>query len=872
MKKTKKTYINFIVIVLSIVVTIITVIRIFSNTTENASFSIHGVVDDSIKMVDARCLELEFDAPIAGMTGFSFRFEGDREYFGNAGFLVMAAIENNPEDPQMLYSGEISLEDQTGDGQSYIVMIPFEGDIQQGDHLRILIMGIGISEEDNIAVKTSSQSGLAGAVFEKNDYVQDVILVANFYYQTKKLVIFPVLIQGIIAVLCILLLGEICKRPKPQKVSTMRKAIPNKNRMIKLIPIIIFLIVVFDYTYYAGVKPCIQNIESADKVLIHPGEDASFRELCNGETVFCQSWTTENYFDGLGIYLKEPYNDNGIFTVEVIDGESQEVVASAQKAIYELIKDEGNFLKLQFDSPVKKSVGTEYLISIYYSGVESVEILGDGSEENSPKLIPLYQKNNYLNFLFILFCILVTGFTFIIFWCIQNRVKLEKLLVISIVFLGILFATVITPFAVPDEASHIDTAYRLSNQMLGMENTQMKDAIYKRECDANAYNSATTMLDEENYRWLYDDWFNTGGTQNTRLVFASDNTATTNALFFLPTAVGITVGRILGIGFLPMIALARLANLLLAAWMIYLAVKKIPFGKSILCVIALLPITLQEIASCSYDSPIIAVSMLYVSYCIFAIYSREKLEKVDILVIFITAILLGACKGGAYTPLYLLGMWIPIKRRNIRLPQKKELRIAGIAVVLGVILAAIIGVVYVFIHTIDSHSLRGSYYSLMYLLQHPLETIRIFENTLYQNTYYYVVQGIGIGLGCLQIMVRFITPLGYLLLIMAAVICDEKNPHIVDKVNKRVFLITSVLTSLTVFVAFLLTYVSFGEKSIGGVQGRYFIPVLWLILVSLRCGRIVNKKKQYEKIVLTGYFLGIGTVLQIVINVLNVLQ
>lgn len=872
MRKKEKHEFNYIVIVLIIAVMILTVVRICSNTTKNMAFGISGTADGDVKMADARYLELELDAPIAGMTGFSFWFDGNRDNFENTGFLVTAAIENDPMNPQMLYEGVMPLIEQAYDYQneSYIIIVPFEGDIQQGDRLRIAIMGIDMSEEDNIRIKLSSQSGITGATFEINDFVQDSILAGKFYFQTRGLSIFSVLIQGIVVCLLILLVGEVIKKPKRKRKPVMSHSkISIKKRILSLLPFFLLLVLALDYTYYSGIKTQLQSIKLKDNVEFYPGKaDTAFRELCDEESVFLECNVEENYLSGFEMYLKQPYDDNGVFMIEVSDLESQDLVVKAQRAIYEIQTDEEGLLKFDFDSPVKKSAGKEYLVSVYYTGEEPVELLAaDGSK--NPRLIPLYQKNTFLNLLFIIFSILIIVFTLVIILGEQNKLQLEKLFFLTIIFLGILFEIVITPFAVPDEAAHIDTVYRISNQLLGVEDTGIKDAIYKRECDIYTDSGIKRTIDVESYKWLYDDWFSAAENRNGKLTFAADVTPNANALYFLPAAISITVGRILGIGFLPMIYLARTANLLLVAWMIYQAVKKLPFGKSILCVIALLPITLQQIASCSYDALIIGVSILYVSYCVFAIYSKTKLEKTDILVILITAIMLGACKGGVYTPLYLLGIWILIKRGYIRFPQRREMKIVCIAVAVCIVLASIIGVVCVFKQSLDPYSLRNGYYPLAYLIQHPWETFRIVENTLYEGTYTYFRHLIGDGLGYFQVSLKFIIPIGYVLLLGKAVICSEKYPYTVDVPNKCVFLTAAALSFAAVHLAFLISYTVFGDKVIGGVQGRYFIPLLWLLLISLRSGRIVNKEKKYRKIVTMGYMLGIMSVMQVIIDVLG---
>lgn len=167
---------------------------------------------------------------------------------------------------------------------------------------------------------------------------------------------------------------------------------------------------------------------------------------------------------------------------------------------------------------------------------------------------------------------------------------------------------------------------------------------------------------------------------------------------------------------------------------------------------------------------------------------------------------------------------------------------------------------------IDIYSLRNGYYPLAYLLQHPVQTLRIVENTLYAGINSYLTQFIGNGLGCFQINIGFIVPIGYIWLAGEAVISDGKRPYIVSVQNKILFLTAALLSVGAIHLAMLLALTNFGDRMVFGVQARYFIPVLWLIMISLRCGKVVHKKKAYRRIVWSGYLLGVGTVLQVVIG------
>lgn len=749
MNSKQKQGLSYIVFIPVIAVVISTVFRICTNTTQNVSLDIADKANDYtpiyIPISDECTLEFEVDAPVSGLTGFGFRFDGDRNYFDTASFFVTASIRENALNDRILYEGKMPLIEQAYDYQSlnFIVLIPFEDDIRQGDHLYITIAGDAISEEAGVLVKCSRHPRIDGTILEINGARQDSTLAGVLYYQTGKLNVFPILMQGIVFILLILLTEELLKKKKIKAESQRSPLVSNpisfRKKIIILLPAMILVIAALDYTRYAGIKMRLQDLDLVQ---------------------------------------------------------------------------------------------------------------------------------NKINLLFLLFSALVIGLTFVIFWCGQNNMRLEKILFLTVVFLGILFELVITPFAAPDEASHIDTAYRISNQMLGIEDTGIKDAIHKRECDIYTDSGIKSIISVETYEWLYDDWSKTEGNRNTKLAFASDNRNSTNSLYYLFSAVAITISRLMGIGFLPMVYLARTANLLFAAWLIYLAVKKIPFGKSVLCVIALLPMTLQQIASCSYDAMIIPISMLYVSFCVFALYSEEKLERTDILIVFITAVMLGICKGGAYTPLYLLGLWILVKRGYIKLPRKKVVIMSAVVAAVCLVLVGVIVVVLIYRRPLDAYAPKNGHYSLAYLIRNFVGTIRLLEDTVYHYTQFYVQQLFGEGLGYIQISVKCCVPIGYMILLGIAVIGGEKYSYVPGVMDKCVFMITAVLVIAAVETAFLLA-VPFGSDLISGVQGRYFLPAVWLFLICFRSSNIVNKNKKYMTMMLTGWILGVFTVLQVVIGVLN---
>ena len=73
-------------------------------------------------------------------------------------------------------------------------------------------------------------------------------------------------------------------------------------------------------------------------------------------------------------------------------------------------------------------------------------------------------------------------------------------------------------------------------------------------------------------------------------------------LLYAPAVFGMCFARILGWGTVPMLLLARYMNLLVFAVLARAGMKRLPFGKMTLFVLALLPVNIQQCTSFSHDA------------------------------------------------------------------------------------------------------------------------------------------------------------------------------------------------------------------------------------------------------------------------------
>ena len=133
---------------------------------------------------------------------------------------------------------------------------------------------------------------------------------------------------------------------------------------------------------------------------------------------------------------------------------------------------------------------------------------------------------------------------------------------------------------------------------------------------------------------------------------------------------------------------------------------------------------------------------------------------------------------------------------------------------------------------------------------------------------FYVSSLLGGYLGYLQSSVNIVTRMIYLILLLMVTVGVDTEIKI--KLAERITYFAAFIFSVGLcFAAMLLQNTSFGSITVQGVQGRYFLPVLILGLLSIRPNSLVFKKKPYSQIIFGSYFFGVFSMLQIVVDVIK---
>lgn len=328
-------------------------------------------------------------------------------------------------------------------------------------------------------------------------------------------------------------------------------------------------------------------------------------------------------------------------------------------------------------------------------------------------------------------------------------------------------------------------------------------------------------------------------------------TVGSNWYAYLPSAIGLEIGRVLGLSADLSHIMARMSSQLVFLVLILLACKVAPDLRMAVWAIAALPATVWITASYSYDSWNLGFSILFICY-MWRLAAHSQRVGIRELVLCGLLFIAYARIKFIYGLLALLVFAIPRERwHNLR-----QIQIAITAAV-AVLLFFMRGSILYAISTLsgdhyDSRGLdtglSGTTFSLPLALHHPMETIMTFVQTILVGVEPNI-QRLLVGEAWSDSVPGYLTAILAVLFICVLLMATRETLAGRDSIRHPqwtmlVYRVTFLLGVLAVLVSFLFVYSYYNEGQIGvisGLQGRYFTP--WVLLLvpagsarlSVRC-------------------------------------
>lgn len=424
--------------------------------------------------------------------------------------------------------------------------------------------------------------------------------------------------------------------------------------------------------------------------------------------------------------------------------------------------------------------------------------------------------------------------------------------------LALSFAFVIPPGATPDEMYHFRASYYYSNLIIHADDPlaiRVEDKDLFLHNDDRSSGLMSTNIDTQHFNAVKDNLqpiaSESGFEQSTYLQIKYANTPFSGIEFIhikIPSMLGIILGRALNLSALWVYYLGMLGNLALGIVLTVLAVRIIPVGKNAMMAVALFPMTLQQFGSYSYDVGAIALSFLLIALLVRAIKREGRMGRGEGIAIATVACLLAPCKI-VYAFSVLLVIFVPRDRFSSKRVSilYKLLVIAGPIIVILVsklgTLLTLVGLQEVE-YPSATESQKGPTYTLSELTSHPLHTAQVLFYTLAVEGWNYMHTMIGSIPGWLEARLaapNFVSAALLAILAISSLKSPDDNGDL--PLSMRICSIAIfVVCTMAIIVSLWMDWTPIESQVIQGVQGRYFLPVLPLVLLAMHGNAIVSNR------------------------------
>jgi uncharacterized membrane protein len=385
------------------------------------------------------------------------------------------------------------------------------------------------------------------------------------------------------------------------------------------------------------------------------------------------------------------------------------------------------------------------------------------------------------------------------------------------------------PFQVPDEMQHFYRAYELSEFRIraevqnGVAGATLPDSLPRLVklslyTPDGLYYPATPAPITRTLKLASIPL-----DSSTRRFVAFPGSAFYSPLPYLPQVVGITVGRMMGIGPLYLLYLGRLFNCLAALGLVGLAVNSMPFAEELVILVGLLPMSMFLYASISADAAVIACALVFTALS-FSASTRGIWRPWELVVAAAAAAVFCSVKP-VYVPILLAGVVPELFR-----PGKAARVIRSHAILLAVALGVTAGWL-LFARSSMTSPLGERHPSVQMdlVLHHPMLLMHAVVHSLgfidILNLYFQIVGEFG------WLTVRLRPSVVYLLpLAIFAIVWSLGRRGIVEHTVLPALwhLALALASAVLVMTAMYLMWSNVGQDKVTGVQGRYFIPILVL--------------------------------------------
>ncbi len=417
-------------------------------------------------------------------------------------------------------------------------------------------------------------------------------------------------------------------------------------------------------------------------------------------------------------------------------------------------------------------------------------------------------------------------------------IKMEYIFLILGLVFGVLFVFTNPPFQTNDEDRHFYAAYSISE---GQFNPVNKDSLSGTPLPKNL------VAITQSYQGLpfFQGAKISKEKVNESLSLPLNSSDTTfypnpqligNPLPYLPHVIGMEIGKIIDSNPIWLMRFGRLGGLIAFLLLIFFAIRITPVFKSVFFLYALTPMVLYQGSSITYDTLSMGTSFLLIALALYYALAKEEITYKDLLIFAIISLVHRFAKDG----------YILIPFMIFLIPPRK----IGSKEKLGIFYGTFI-IYYIILYKLPSWT-WGSYITGLHLLNPPggikdfvygsatdfgrllqtpfLHIKNIFYSFLYQRQDW--IGGIIGRFGYSYTLLPEFFLIIHGLVLLTVAFLDSNKDMVMKLYQKLLMFIIGFGTIGIIIIGFYLSS-PIGASNIFGLQGRYFIPAIPVVLLVL---------------------------------------
>lgn len=570
-----------------------------------------------------------------------------------------------------------------------------------------------------------------------------------------------------------------------------------------------------------------------------------------------QEITAGKDFLGVGIqfYTRE-YVCTDDVTVEIIDADTKDVLGRFERNA-ESFSDEKREVFL-LDKVQENVAGKSYLIKISIREGESEKHVSIGVSTQTNEWIgkPYVSKENEQDLkLEMSVCepIIKDGYLFTAVFCIVlfliagyvlagKMIKEEILLLWILGTIGLVYFLAVPMLQVPDENGHFYRSYEISQgDFLTPHGIDDSGASYLPQ---KIIPESLENIEEINYSKIKEASGESIDRKH-KEYYANPTQALYAPISYLPQALGCLVGRLISDKGVTIFYMGRLANFIVCSLLAFWAVRLIPFGKRFLLLVICMPMYLQQMVSLSSDAFINAMALVIIALVLKIMQQESVCGKGQRIALLVISFMVALCKI-VYLPLCFLVLFIPSEKLGKTIKNGRIYKTVCVAVSTVLNLGwLLIG----FSYMIEFRPGVDTPAQIVYILTQPWKYLGVLCSTFATKIVDWMGTMVGAKMCILNVYTCLTLVVIYLAYLISEMIIAADEQNFLSKKYKLLQIGMFLLIFLITLTSLYVQWTAYKNPQIEGFQGRYFIPILPLLMCGLKGKKLTVSGKeilQYE--------------------------